>query len=134
MSNTIVIAGNVGKDPEARETAKGTKTAKFSIASKTGKDKTSWFNVTAFGKTAEFILEYVQKGTALYVTGYVEIEKGKDEKYYTNVIAERVGFLGAKKKEDDSSSQEQTYEADKAASGGGGMDDEIPFMRYQGSL
>lgn len=107
MSNTIVIAGNVGKDPEARETNKGTKTAKFSIASKTGKDKTSWFNCTAFGKTAEFILEHVQKGTGLFVTGLVEIEKGKDEKYYTNVIVERVGFLGAKKQEDKPAEQTQ---------------------------
>lgn len=119
MSNTIVIAGNVGKDPEQRVTQNDKKITNFSIASKTGKDKTSWFNVTCFGKTGDFVTEHVKKGTLLYVTGTVEISKGKDDKYYTNVIAERVGFLGAKKQESGEEKPAKDVNED--------ISDEVPF-------
>ncbi len=76
MSASISILGNAGRDVSLRYSEKGTAVASFPIASnsfKTGKEGrvevTHWFNVTAFGKTAETLAEYVKKGTYLLVHG-----------------------------------------------------------------
>lgn len=107
MTNTFAVAGNVGKDPELRKTQGGNSVTSFSVASKTGKDKTSWFNVTCFGKTADTVAEYVKKGSLVYVSGYVEIEK-YDDKYYTKVIANSVNFLGKRPESSDNGQQIQS--------------------------
>ena len=95
MTNTFSVAGNLGQDPETKQTQSGKEFVTFSVASKTGKDKTSWFNCVAFGKTAELVSQYVKKGSLVYVSGHIEIEKYED-KYYTKVIANTVNFLGKK--------------------------------------
>ena len=76
MSASISILGNAGRDVSLRYSEKGTAVASFPIASnsfKNGPDGrvqvTHWFNVTAFGKTAETLAEYVKKGTHLLVHG-----------------------------------------------------------------
>jgi len=76
MSASISILGNAGRDVSLRYSEKGTAVASFPIASnsfKTGKEGrvevTHWFNVTAFGKTAETLAESVKKGTHLLVHG-----------------------------------------------------------------
>lgn len=115
MTNTFAVAGNVGKDPEVKQLQNGKTLVNFSVASKTGKDKTSWFNCTAFGKTAELVGQYVKKGSLIYVSGHVEIEKYED-KYYTKVIANTVNFLGAKKE----NAEDPVKQSDD-------MDSDIPF-------
>ena len=116
MSNVFAAWGNVGKDPETKTTQNGKTICTFSIASKTGKDKTSWFNVICFGKTAEIVSQYVKKGSLISVSGQIEIEK-YEEKYYTKVIANNVDFLGAKPKQEEEVTQVV----------GSGIEDEIPF-------
>lgn len=76
MSANISILGNAGRDVSLRYSEKGTAVASFPIASnsfRTGKEGrvevTHWFNVTAFGKTAETLAEYVKKGSYLLVHG-----------------------------------------------------------------
>ena len=62
--NKVQIIGNLGKDPEIRQTQSGDKIASFSVAcgekwkdKSTGetKEKTEWINCSAFGKLAEII-------------------------------------------------------------------------------
>lgn len=76
MSATISILGNAGRDVSLRYSEKGTAVASFPIASNSFKngpegrvEVTHWFNVTAFGKTAETLAEYVKKGTHLLIHG-----------------------------------------------------------------
>lgn len=76
MSANVSILGNAGRDVSLRYSEQGTAVASFPIASnsfKTSKEGrvevTHWFNVTAFGKTAETLAEYVKKGTYLLVHG-----------------------------------------------------------------
>lgn len=76
MSANISILGNAGRDANLRYTEKGTAVASFPVASNSFKngpegrtEVTHWFNVTAFGKTAEIIAEHVKKGTYLLVHG-----------------------------------------------------------------
>ena len=76
MSANISILGNAGRDANLRYSEKGTPVASFPIASNSFKNGpegrteiTHWFNVTAFGKTAETLAEHVKKGTYLLVHG-----------------------------------------------------------------
>lgn len=76
MSANISILGNAGRDVSLRHAENGTAIASFPIASnsfKNGKEGrvevAHWFNVTAFGKTAETIAEHVKKGSYLLVHG-----------------------------------------------------------------
>lgn len=76
MSANISILGNAGRDVSLRYSEKGTAVATFPVASNSFKNGsegrvqvTHWFNVTAFGKTAETLAEHVKKGTYLLVHG-----------------------------------------------------------------
>lgn len=76
MSANISILGNAGRDVSLRYAENGTAIASFPIASnsfKNGKEGrvevAHWFNVTAFGKTAEAIAEHVKKGSYLLIHG-----------------------------------------------------------------
>lgn len=71
--NRFIVAGYVGRDPEAFE-ANGNSYAGFTLAESLGKDKdgveqTAWHQVTAGGKKAETILKYVKQGDKLVVDG-----------------------------------------------------------------
>lgn len=76
MSANISILGNAGRDVSLRYSEKGTPIASFPIASNSFKNTsegrmqvTHWFDVTAFGKTAETLAEHVKKGTFLLIHG-----------------------------------------------------------------
>ncbi len=87
MSANISILGNAGRDVSLRYSEKGTAVASFPIASNSFKNGsegrvqvTHWFNVTAFGKTAETLAEYVNKGTYLLVHGRLSFNPWLTEK------------------------------------------------------
>jgi single-strand DNA-binding protein len=84
--NKVLLAGNIGKDPEIRELSNG-KMASLSLAytekwkSKTGekKESTDWFNLVAFGPVADIIDKYINKGDNVFVEG-----KQKNNNYEKN--------------------------------------------------
>ena len=76
MSANISILGNTGRDVELRYLPNGTAVANFSLASNTVRGrgenkqkKTDWFNVSAFGKQAETLAKYLEKGSSILVRG-----------------------------------------------------------------
>ena len=76
MFHTIIIAGNVGRDPEMRYTPNGVGVTSFSVAtSRSYKSQgqtvkeTIWFRVSCWGKLAEFTNTYVKKGQKVLVEG-----------------------------------------------------------------
>jgi single-strand DNA-binding protein len=80
--NQATIIGHVGRDPETRFTADGKPICNFSIAYTDkygGKEKTTWFKCSAFGKQAEVIQQYVTKGVPLMVQGQVTLNEWKDK-------------------------------------------------------
>lgn len=103
--NKAIIVGYLGRDPEMRMTPAGQPVANFSVAtdeSYKGKDgqkveKTEWHRITAWGKTAEFVGNYLSKGRLVYVEGKIETRKWTDkdgaEKYTTEIKADRVQGL-----------------------------------------
>jgi single-strand DNA-binding protein len=105
--NAVRLLGHVGKAPELRNTnAKGVLVANLSIATnerrKVGaeyKDHTEWHRITAFGKLAEVIRDYVKKGSHVYLEGRLRAESWDDNgstRYSTFVIAEEVVLLDGK--------------------------------------
>jgi single-strand DNA-binding protein len=77
MYQTIIIVGNVGRDPEMRYTPSGQAVTSFSVATnrqytnnngETVKE-TIWFRVSAWGKQAETCNQYVKKGSKVLVEG-----------------------------------------------------------------
>ncbi len=71
--NRIFVGGYVGRDPEQFE-SKGKQYVGFSFAESLGKDedgndKVAWHQVVVGGKTADVILEHVNKGDKLVLEG-----------------------------------------------------------------
>ena len=96
--NKVILIGNVGKDPEIRNTEKG-KVASLTLATSSGKDQTDWHNVVFFKERAELVEKYVKKGSRIAVVGqikYESYEKDGVKKYSTKIIANEIEFLTAK--------------------------------------
>ena len=103
--NKVILIGRLGKDPEERTTANGTRISNFSLATdnyngNNGEKTTEWHRVVVFGKTAEQCNQYLRKGRLVCVEGSLKTrtwEKSPGEKvYFTDVVASRVTFLGSK--------------------------------------
>lgn len=84
MTNTITINGNAGGDGELKFSQSGVAFLKFSLADNESKKLpngewetigTTWFNVTAFGPTAEAFAESIRKGARVRVTGRVKLRE-----------------------------------------------------------
>lgn len=102
--NQVHLIGRVTKDPELKSLQSGTQVVNFGLATNnTYKDKdgkkveqTDFHNITAFGKLAETLAQYVIKGQELYIGGRIRYEtwdkEGGGKGYKTNIIADRFQF------------------------------------------
>ena len=77
--NRVILVGNTGSDPDLRETANGTAVAHVSLATnrmfrRNGEpqERTDWHRLTFWGRAAETVEEFVEKGNRLYVEGHLE--------------------------------------------------------------
>ena len=83
MYHTLIICGNLGRDPEMRYLPAGTAVTNFSVATShqytnnSGEriKETVWFRVSAFGKQAEVCNEYLKKGSKVLVEGRLNADK-----------------------------------------------------------
>ena len=96
----VIIIGHLARDPETRMSTKGSSICSFTVPvnDKRGQEeKTEWFKVKAFGKTAEFCANYLGKGRLVYVEGKLETQKYTDkngqERTVTEILAETVQSL-----------------------------------------
>jgi len=111
--NKTFILGNIAKDIELRMTKDNKAIAKFSVAvsRQFSKDKTDFFNCTAFGKTAEFVHNYFGKGRKIAIIGRMESDKYED-KLYWNLIVDEVDFADSKKSANDGYSKVEEDEGE----------------------
>ncbi len=115
--NSVSIIGNCGKEPEMRFTPSGKSVTSFSVAvnSKFGEsESTEWFNVVAWDKLAETCNQYLTKGQQVFVEGRLQTRSWEDKDggkhYKTEVIANKVLFLGQRKQEEPEEAKEDTEE------------------------
>jgi len=77
--NTIMVAGNVGKDAELRRTPGGDAVLQFSVADNQGREKpTIWWRCSLWGKRASALAEYVTRGQQVTVVGTVSEREWTD--------------------------------------------------------
>ena len=139
--NLVILLGNVGKDPELRETKSGKKVTSFSLAtSKKIKDeeKTEWHRIVAWNKTAKVCADYLSKGSQVHITGELQTREWEDtegiKRQTTEIIAHNVTLIGQSRGQgtgqDSSSSSGGSASSDTQSSSGGSDDFEdgdIPF-------
>jgi len=105
--NKVMLIGNVGNDPEIRMTASGSKVAKISLATNRSfqdrsgqkQEKTEWHRLTFFGKLADIVEQWVNKGHRIYVEGRLEYSQTQDDqggtRYWTDIVANEMVMLGS---------------------------------------
>ncbi|MBN77060.1 MAG: single-stranded DNA-binding protein [Verrucomicrobiaceae bacterium] len=120
--NKAMIMGNLGKDPELTQSKAGLPICKFPIAtSRKVKDEeyTTWHNVTAFGRTAEILGQYMEKGRKLLVEGRIEngsYDKEDGTKGYTSeIIVDQFHFVGNKQDGVESAPQPGSFPSQEPA-------------------
>ncbi len=105
LKNKVQLIGNLGQEPEIVNLESGKKLAKFSIATndyyynKQG-DKitdTQWHNIVAWGKTADIIEKYVNKGQEVAIEGKLTSRSYEDsegqKRYITEVVCNELLML-----------------------------------------
>lgn len=103
--NVVSIVGRVAQDAEMRQAGE-TVVSSFSIATSDGfgeKAKTSFFNVSVWGKQAETLTKFLVKGAQIGVTGKLVQETWKtkegETRYNVKIVASNIQLLGSKKSE-----------------------------------
>jgi single-strand DNA-binding protein len=108
--NKVQLIGRLGKDPETKQTAKGTTVCSFTVAVNRRwrgddgemKEATDWFNVDAWGKLGEICQKYLSKGRLVYVEGRLQTDRFEAEdqvRYFTKVVANEMQMLDRKPEE-----------------------------------
>lgn len=98
--NQVILMGRLTRDPEQRSTSTGKTIASFSIAVDRGgqEDAADFFNVTAWEKLGELVMQYLAKGRRVLVQGRLrqdtwdDKETGKKQSRI-EVVATDVTFL-----------------------------------------
>lgn len=77
--NSIVLAGNLGRDAELRHTSNGDAVLQFSVADSQGRDKpTVWWSCSLWGRRGEALAPYLTKGQQVTVAGTVSEREWTD--------------------------------------------------------
>ena len=101
MTNLTILTGRITKDLELKQAGQTTVT-NFSLAvdNPFKRDDTSFFDVVAFGKTAELLNNYCSKGSKILVEGNLKQDRFTDKegknRSVVRVVANRVEFLDSK--------------------------------------
>ena len=108
MTNTVIIAGRLVRDPELRQTTTDKAVASFTLANDMGRGenkKTAFIDCVAWERTAEFIKQYFNKGDGMTVTGTLTTrtwEKDGQKHKAVEVVVREVDFPLARKQEEPS--------------------------------
>ena len=137
MINKAILIGNLGKDPELRNTQSGQAVCNFSVATTDRykdaqgnvHDDTTWHNIVVWGKLAEICSEILSKGSKVYIEGKIQNRKWKDtagvDRYTTEINAREMKCLD--RRQADGGEKNHDIPLPPEPFGGTGSDDEIPF-------
>lgn len=128
--NEMFLQGHLGRDVETRFLPDGKAVANFSVAYTEkfgGKERTTWFNCSAFGKTAEVAQQYLTKGSAPLLRGKIQSRKYTDkqgqEREAWEFVVDRILWLGSRKE----GQQATPKQAPQQSAADPFDDDSIPF-------
>ena len=105
--NKVTLTGRLTRKPEERTTPSGQRLASFSLAtnhvwkdqkSKEKRDRTEFHRITVWGRLADIVTAYLDKGSRIYVEGRLQYRDWKDKagqkRIMTEVIADEIIMLG----------------------------------------
>ena len=119
--NQCQFIGRLGDNPTMRQTQNGEPMATLSIAvsdrwtDKQGnrQEKTEWVNITAFGKLAEIMGQYLSKGSQVFIQGKFTTRKYTDnngiERYATSIQANQMQMFGGNQNHQQTMQGQQGY-------------------------
>lgn len=139
--NKVILAGNLVRDVELKYTPGGTAVAEFSLAvnrkwydksSNQQKEETAFVGVVVFGKAAENVAKYCQKGSNLLVEGHLKTDSWKDKQTQQNrskltVVCDSFQFLSKSGGGQRSDSQPRSEMSQPSEGGGYADDSDVPF-------
>ena len=140
--NKVILLGRVGSDPEVKYMPSGNAVLNLSIAtnrkfknqeSGAYEDKTEWHRVVYFGKLAEIVEKYLDKGSSVYVEGKLQTRKWQDkngaDRWTTEIVGSELTMLGSRSSGSNNSMASDQSESPfpEDNSGEGLTDDDIPF-------
>jgi single-strand DNA-binding protein len=108
MYQKTIVVGHLGRDPEMRYTPSGVPVTSFSIATTRKwtnangeqQEKTTWFRVTCWRKTAELAAQYLAKGRPVLVEGDIDasawMDKEGNPRSSLELTATVVRFMGGR--------------------------------------
>ena len=101
--NKVLLIGCLGNDPDVKDLKNGGLITTFSLAtnrySKDREPQTEWHRVKAFGKAAENLAKYTNKGSQLYVEGHLQTSDWQDQNgrhERTEIIVDSFQFLSSR--------------------------------------
>lgn len=138
--NKVTLIGNLGDEPDLRQTQAGTSVCNMSLAtneSYTDSDgnevqNTEWHDVVAWGRLGEVCNEYLSKGSQVYFEGSLQTRSWEDNdgntRYSTEVKAREMMFLDSNR-QSTVSSPDQTGQAPQKTQPEDPFepDDQLPF-------
>ncbi|MBE7319114.1 single-stranded DNA-binding protein [Staphylococcus epidermidis] len=101
MANSTILTGRITKDLELKQAGQ-TQVTNFSMAvdNPFKKNDTSFFDIVAFGKTAQLLNDYCGKGSKVLIEGNLKQDRFQDKegnnRSVVRVIANRIEFLDSK--------------------------------------
>lgn len=104
--NKVIIIGNLGADPEARQFSNGGSVTNISVAtseqwtdkqSGEKREATEWHRVSLFNRLGEIAAQYLRKGSKVYIEGSLRTRKYQapdgSDRYATEIRAEQMQML-----------------------------------------
>ncbi|MCG1300894.1 single-stranded DNA-binding protein [Staphylococcus epidermidis] len=116
MTNLTILTGRITKDLELKQAGQ-TQVTNFSMAvdNPFKKDDTSFFDIVAFGKTAQLLNDYCGKGSKVLIEGNLKQDRFQDKegnnRSVVRVIANRIEFLDSKGSNQQNSQSQQQGQA-----------------------
>jgi single-strand DNA-binding protein len=135
--NKVILVGNLGRDPEIRNTNDGTKVAQLSVATSENwkdrnsgerKERTEWHRVVIFNdRLVEVVERFLKKGAKIYVEGALQTRKWTDnsgqERYTTEIVLQKfrgeLTMLDGRQGGDGGDTDDGGYGGGSGGSGGG---------------
>ena len=137
--NKVIVLGNLGRDPELRHTPNGRAVCTLRVATNESwtdqqsgerQERTEWHSIVVWGRQAENCSQYLKKGRSVFVEGRLQTRKWQDkegqDRWSTEILADRVQFIGGGGGGAGAGSGFDGGEAEIAPPASGGSDD-IPF-------
>lgn len=110
--NLVIMSGRLTRDPEVRTSESGKAYARYSIAvDRMGKDSgTDFFNCISFGGQAEFVQNYLKKGTKIIIQGSIQqsqyTDKDNQKRTTTTILVDRIEFAESRRSQGQQPQQE----------------------------